>query len=366
METSEALRRHWNPSGEGHRPAAPLEVFWTLSGLCNLSCSFCMTSSGPAPARPGLDRSARARVLEQLVEARVLKVYLTGGEPLVLPDVWELLEGLLSAGIFVELTTNGTRLEEESCRRLAALGVSSLQVSLNGPDEATNAPLMGEGSYAGILAGIRRALDAGLSVHVRPTVLAGNVRQIPRLIRQLADLGVPQIDLREVTPLGRAAGGFPARQPGAEDLEELERFCREWEHPGTRVQFESWSLAFALRDQPALCNLGHDRPATVLIDEAGHLAGCSATFYLGWKNSVLEHGLLGAWDRLPQLKRFRDPDQLTGACAPCDLKEVCQGGCRAAAARLTGDVHAPDPLCPRVEESIPEVAAGDHDLWDLG
>lgn len=345
---------------------APLEVFWTLSGLCNLSCSFCMTTSGPAPARGGLDRAGRARVLEELVAARVLKVYLTGGEPMVLPDVWELMEGLLGAGIFVEVTTNGTRLDAAACRRMAKLGVSSIQVSLNGPDEATNAPLMGKGSYRDILAGIRRALDAGLPVHVRPTVLAGNVRALPDLIRQLAELGVPQVDLREVTPLGRAAGGFPARRPPRQDLEAFERFCQEWRHPGTRVHFQSWSLAFAERDQPALCNLGSDRPATVLIDERGHLAGCSATFYLGWKNSVLEHGLLGAWDRLPRLKRFRDPTQLTGACAPCELRETCQGGCRAAAARLAGDVRAADPLCPRVLDAVPDVPSGDLDLWDLG
>jgi pyrroloquinoline quinone biosynthesis protein E len=366
MDDPGALRKHWNRQGGGHRPAAPLEVFWTASGLCNLACDFCMTSSGPTPARPGLDRAGRARVLAELVQARVLKVYLTGGEPLVLPDVWELLEGLLGAGVFVELTTNGTHLDATTCARLGDLGVSSLQVSLNGADEASNAPRMGEGTYRTILAGIRRALHAGLPVHVRPTVQAGNVRALPELIRQLAELGVPQVDLREVTPLGRAAGGFPARRPPPEELEEFERFCGEWEHPHTRVHFESWTLAFAAREQPAGCTLGDDRPATVLIDEAGHLAGCSATFYLGWNNSVLEHGLVGAWDRLPALKRFRDPAQLGGACAPCEIRDTCQGGCRAAAARLTGDVHAPDPLCPRLDEPVPDVAAGDLDLWDIG
>lgn len=366
MEAGEALRKHWSGNPEGHALEAPLEVFWTLAGLCNLSCSFCMTSSGPTPARPGLDRAARARVLDELVRARVLKVYLTGGEPLVLPDVWEILAALLAAGIFVELTSNGTRLDEATCRRLADLGLSSLQVSLNGPDEATNAPLMGAGSQALILAGIERALAAGVPVHVRPTVLATNVRELPRLIEQLAALGVAQVDLREVTPLGRAAAGFSARRPAPADLEALEAFCHAWRHPRTRLHFQSWSRTFAAQGHPATCNLGSARPGTVLIDEAGHLAGCSATFYLGWKNSVLEHGLRGAWDRLPSLRRFRDPAQLTGACAPCELRETCQGGCRAAAARLTGDVHAPDPLCPRVSEPVPDVASGDLDLWDLG
>lgn len=334
--------------------SAPLEVFWTLSGLCNLKCTFCMTSSGPAPARPGLGAEDRARLAEQLVEARVLKVYLTGGEPLVLPDYFELQARLLGAGIFVELTTNGTRLDPATCARLKAAGLPSIQVSLNGSDARVNDPLMGEGTFASIRAGIRNAVDAGLDLHARPTVTAENVGDIPALIAELADLGVPRIDLKEISPLGRAAARFPSMRVDLDAVRRLEDYCRDFSHPATVVDFQSWSSTFEGWNHPAECNLGDPRPATVLIDEAGHLAGCSATFYLGFENPVLEHGLLGAWDRLPELARFRDPDALGGECGTCDIVATCKGGCRAAAARLTGDVHAPDPLCPRVEFEIPE------------
>lgn len=364
-EAGGAAARLWSKVPGGHRLGAPLEVFWTLSGLCNLSCTFCMTSAGPVPARPSLDREGRRRILAQLLEARVLKVYLTGGEPLVLPDVFELVEALLAGGVFVELTTNGTHLDAATCDRLR--GVSSLQVSLNGASEAVNAATMGAGSFPRILTGIRRAVAAGLDVHVRPTVMAENVADLPALIRTLAEVGVTRVDLREVTPLGRAATGFAARRPDLQDLERLEDFCSAWEHPVTRVDFRSWSRTFAAQNHPALCTLGDARPATVLLDEGGHLAGCSATFYLGFENSVLEHGLVGAWDRLARLREFRDPARLGGACAPCELLETCKGGCRAAAARLTGDVRAPDPLCPRVPgdppEAPPEAVTGR--LWRL-
>lgn len=346
--------------------SAPLEVFWTLSGQCNLTCTFCMTSSGPAPARPGLDRAQRGRVLEALLEARVLKVYLTGGEPLVLPDCFEILEALVEAGVFVELTTNGTRLDAATCARLAALGLPSLQVSLEGSSAQVNDTLMGEGSFRTITAGITRALHAGLDVHVRPTVMAENVADLPDLIRFLADLGVPKVDLREVTPLGRAAADFGRRRPDPDAVAALEDFCAGFDHPVTKVDFQSWSRQFATWNHPALCNLGDPRPATVLIDEAGHLAGCSATFYLGFENSVLEHGLLGAWDRLPRLASLRDPAALGGECSSCEIVQACRGGCRAAAARLTGDVHAPDPLCPRVEGEAPARADDETtnlDLW---
>jgi pyrroloquinoline quinone biosynthesis protein E len=312
-----------------------------------------------------LDREGRERVLRELLAARILKVYLTGGEPLVLPDVWDLLDGLLGAGVFVELTTNGTHLTPGVCEKLRGLGLSSLQVSLNGAEEASNARVMGGGWFAAILKGVDHALEAGLSVHVRPTVLAENIARLPALIELLARRGVAQIDLREVTPLGRAAAGFGSRQPSPESLRALEEFCRKWSKPGTRVAFESWSLAFHKQMHPAGCTLGAPHPGTVLIDEAGHLAGCSASFYLGFTNSVLEYGFLGAWQRLELLAQFRDPARLGGECASCELLETCRGGCRAAAARLSGELQAPDPLCPRVEGDFPEKLPDSSALWKL-
>lgn len=361
-----ALASVWGTApGEGHRLAAPLEVFWTLSGLCNLSCSFCMTSSGPSPKRASLDPSERAQILFELITHRPLKVYLTGGEPLLLPDFWSLTEGLLGAGIFVEVTTNGTPLTPEVCRRLKEIGVSSVQVSLNGSDEAINQVTMGSASFARIRMGIQNAILAGLPVHVRPTVMAENIRDLPDLIRLLAEWGVPAIDLREVTPLGRAAQGFEAHRPDLEALAEFEAFCRDFDHPGCRLDFKSWSLQFEAQNHPALCTLGSERPAMVLIDEGGNLAGCSATFYLGFENSVLEYGWLGAWKRLEVLKEFRNPEKLEGACQSCEILTTCQGGCRAAAARLTGNVRAPDPLCPRLEGAAesPSEDAEEAKLW---
>ncbi len=323
-----------------------------------------MTSSGPSLPRPALSVESRQVILKKLVEGRILKVYLTGGEPMILPDFWDILETFTAAGIFVELTTNGTLLTAENCRRLQAAKLSSLQVSLNGPNDAVNTQTMGP-SFDRIFEGVKRAVAAGLSVHVRPTVMAENIESLPDLIRLLAAVPVAQIDFREVTPLGRAATNFSGRRPSPEALATFEEFCRQWKHPHTQVGFESWTLAFEKNNQPASCTLGGERPATVLLDEAGNLAACSATFYLGWENSLLDYELLEAWDRLKLLARFRNPDSLTGACASCEIVSSCQGGCRAAAARLTGDVHAPDPLCPRIEDDIPKTSTSSKVLWKI-
>ncbi len=363
--TFQALGFGSMPLPAGRPLSSPLDVFWTLSGLCNLTCSFCMTGSGPRPARPSLGPEDRARIATELIDARVLKVYLTGGEPLVLPDTPSLVETLSRAGIALELTTNGTHLDAATCRWLATVPKLSVQVSLNGSSARVNDPLMGPGSFERIRQGIVTALAHGLDLHVRPTVQAGNVADLPELIEALAALGVPRIDLRELTPLGRAAGDFAAQRPDPEALARLEDFCRDFSHPVTRVQFESWSLAFARQGHPALCTLGEERPATVLIDEGGHLAGCSATFYMGFENPVLgEGGLGGAWLRLTRLSALRDPTRLGGECGTCDLVSDCRGGCRAAAARLTGDPWAPDPLCPRVEvDRVVDPEGLDLTLW---
>lgn len=301
-------------------------------------------------------------MLEEILAARILKVYLTGGEPMVLPDFWELLEGLLAAGTFVELTTNATRIDAEAAARLQELGLQSLQVSLNGSSPEVNDPIMGDGSFAAIRKGILAARAAGLPLHARPTVSSSNLADIPSLLDALGELGVDRVDLREVTPLGRAAEGpFPG--PSKDELAELDALCDERSRQGQEVRLRSWTLEFSAQGHPALCSLGQPRPRVVIVDEAGNLYPCSAAAYLGFDNSVLEFGLLGAWERLEVLHGLRDASRLTGECRSCELLEPCAGGCRAAAARLGGDPWGPDPTCPRVDSAEPQEKALTRAPW---
>lgn len=327
---------------------APLDIYWSVTQGCNFECSFCFTSSGPGTTQDDLSRDQRAQVLDMIVGSGALRVILTGGEPFVVPEIMDIVAALRGAGIAVKITTNGALLREDTVAQLAALGVR-LQFSIEHHDPRLNDLMMGtRESREKVLSGLARARAAGIPCEVKITLQDGNVRDLPGLFEMLAAYGVERIDCSELVPLGRAAERWEEHQASLEDLLAAEGAAAEARQGGLRIDFSSSRLNNQRTNVPARCSLGSQRPRTVLIDERGDMRPCAASQSFGWKNPVLEHGLVGAWDRLVELGQFRDADRLEGECRTCDLVDECKGGCRGVAYTVWGHHNGPDPYCPRI------------------
>lgn len=328
--------------------ASPLDVYWSLTQGCNLSCNFCFTSSSPGATEQDLGREQRGRVLEMILGSDVLRVVLTGGEPFTIPEIMDIVEALRSAGKGVKITTNGTLLRPERVARLAELGVR-LQFSIEADDQLLNDELMGgRDTHARILDGLARARAAGIPCEVKVTLQAATLRTLLPLYRRLHELGVEKIDVSEVAPMGRALETWEALEGSLEDLEEAARVAAAAVAEGAPVSFGATRLQNRETGVPSLCSLGSPRPRTLLIDERGDVRPCAASQSFGWRNNVLEHGLLGAWDRLTELGAYRDVAHLEGECVGCELVETCKGGCRGMAYGVWGTLAGPDPYCPKL------------------
>jgi radical SAM protein with 4Fe4S-binding SPASM domain len=328
--------------------AAPLDVYWSLTQGCNLECNFCLTRSAPGATTRDLTPAQRDLVLQMILDAGVLRVVLTGGEPFTVPGILKLLQRLRAASIGVKVTTNGTLLRPPLLTHLADLGVR-LQFSIESNDTLVNDRLMGgRGTRDRILDGIRRSRKVGLPCEVKLTMQRANVRDLGPLYDALRDLGVSKIDVSEVSPLGRAVDNWTQLECSLEDLEFASREAAEARERGCPVFFGAARLQNIQSGTPALCSLGSARPRTILIDEFGDVRPCAAIESAGWKNSILEHGLIGAWDRLTELGQFRDPSALEGECRGCELVEECKGGCRGLAMGAWGHSRGPDPYCPKL------------------
>lgn len=326
----------------------PLDVYWSLTQGCNFECNFCFTSSGPGATDGDLSQEERARVLAQIVEARVLRVVLTGGEPLIVPEFLDIVRTLRAAGIGVKITTNGALLRAPLVRALAEVGVR-LQFSIESDDPRINDILMGSrDTRKRVLDGLVRAREAGIPSEVKITMQAANAEGLSSLYRFLHEHGVEKIDVTEVAPLGRAIGNWSRLEVAPEVLARAQAEAEAAQALGIPVVFGATRLQNAERGVPALCSLGSPRPRTVLIDERGDVRPCAASQSFGWSNHVLEHGLLGAWDRLTELGKYRDADALEGVCRTCDLVATCKGGCRGIAYGVWGHLKGPDPYCPRL------------------
>ena len=120
------------------RLQAPLLITWQLTRDCDLACLHCCTESAPGKALADeLTREEALKLADEIIEARVPYVMLCGGEPMVCAHFLEVAERLGGAGIDLKIETNGQRFDAATARRLAALPVRSVQVSLDGDTQET-------------------------------------------------------------------------------------------------------------------------------------------------------------------------------------------------------------------------------------
>jgi len=294
------------------------------------------------------------RVVEEIIQARVLNLYLTGGEPLMLPWLPEYIGRFRKGHVHVTVTTNGTLLNPRRVFALREAGVNHVQVSLNGSRPEINDPLMSH-SFHRIVQGIECLNSAGIAPRVKITVTRQNIGDMPDLVHFLDHFQTEHIHLFEVGPLGRGFQNYKELKPELEEMRILEEWMnRETGNLQNQAGFFSFSLIMHQEGRTAACSLGNPNICSCQILHNGNMIPCTFAQSLPDRNNILEHGFVGAWKRLPLFARYLDADKLTGKCGICEWKQECKGGCRADAYQQGKGVWSEDPLCPH----LPKTAGG--------
>lgn len=180
-----------------------LSVSIETSGRCNLRCVHCYGECGvhQPRAEPGRNR----QLLKELTElGGQVTVNFKGGEPFLEPDILDLLHEGAGRGVPLSLTTNGTLITEARAQAVAACGPAvKVYVSIDGPDDATNDPLRGAGTFRRIEQGIARLRHAGVAFSLASVVTAENAARMPDMARWAAQSGADLLQLVRFLPDGR-------------------------------------------------------------------------------------------------------------------------------------------------------------------
>ena len=170
---------------------------------CNLECSYCCARSGPRVERRSLSISDHRRLVDEAVECGIQEVFLTGGEPFLLPDIAERIrtsaERVSTTVLTNAMLFRGSRLA--SLESLVGVPVR-FQVSLDGPDACAHDAIRGKGSWEKAVAGIRQLLGLGFSVAVSTTETGDNAGREEETRRFVASLGIDP-ERHFVRPLAR-------------------------------------------------------------------------------------------------------------------------------------------------------------------
>lgn len=356
---------------DGGETTAPLSVFWLLTNACNLKCGFCFAASGKR-APDEMTTQEIKTTLDDFARAGLGYVGLLGGEPLLRPDIYEIIEHTSDLGLSPTMITNATLLDQPAIKRLRDVGLELFGTSMDGLDPAVHDRLRGvSGALERTKRAIGWAIEEGIRCSVRTVITPENADQIPALFDWELSMGVHEMILLAEAPSGRA-NGLTAKEnrEKAQAVKSIYtktlRALRERAAAhGIRVPEPHTDrhigvlLRPSKREDSNLESAGYD---SVMLRGFERCRGCVIGRYLVSPQpngdvypcpflpirigNLRTHKIDDIWTSSELLRRVRKRE-LNGPCGTCEIRYEC-GGCRARAYALTGDPYASDPLCPRV------------------
>ncbi len=350
-------------------------VIWNLIRRCNLTCKHCYSISADHEYAGELSTTEVFTVMDDLKAYRVPVLILSGGEPLMRPDLFDIAARAKAMKFYVGLSTNGTLIDEPMADRIAAMGFDYVGISLDGIGATHDKFRRLEGAFDRSLGAMRLLRERGVKVGMRYTMTAMNAHDLLPLLRLMRD---EQIDKFYFSHLNYAGRGnihrsrdaqFETTRQALDVLYEAAwQSAREgrdqefvtgnngadgaWLLQWTRERFPRWETP--LRERLVAWG-GNDSGVNVAnIDNLG-VVHPDTMWWHHSLGSVRERPFSAIWaDTSDPLMRGlkMKPRPVGGRCAQCAYFDVCGGNTRTRAQQVTGDAWAADPGCYLSDEEI--------------
>lgn len=181
--------------------SAPDVIFFELSRECNLHCAHCLNDSGN-PLHAELSHERRVSLIEDFCVSGVQEIRFTGGEPLLVPQIFDYISKIREVGLRATIGTNGTLVDTAVARYLSEAGLNVAIVSVDGL-EKNHDSLRGKGTFKKTLQGIEALKEIQIPVRVNVVAMKNNMEEIPRIVQYFSDRRIP-VMIRRLIPSGRA------------------------------------------------------------------------------------------------------------------------------------------------------------------
>ncbi|MFO7753875.1 MAG: heme b synthase [Desulfobacteraceae bacterium] len=341
-------------------------VAWETTRRCNLSCKHCRALAEDHPYSNELDTDASFKLLDQIRETGEPIVILTGGEPLLREDIFDIASYGTGLGLRMVMAPNGTLINRHNAAKMKESGIKRISISLDGATSKSHDSFRGvDGAFEKALAGIETAKQAGIEFQVNTTITKANLEEIPKIFRLAENVGAVAHHIFLLVPTGRGkyivdneidAEEYESSlnwfydQRGKTDLQ-LKATCaphyyrilrQRAKEDGEKVSFESHGLDAVTRG--CLAGTGF-----CFVSHTGRVQTCG--FLDVECGDVTRRHFKDIWDNSEVFNNLRNFENLEGKCGACEYKGVC-GGCRARAYEATGNYLAQEPLCSYKPRSL--------------
>lgn len=324
----------------------PYTLIAELTYACPLRCVYCSNPVHLEQMAPPLATSDWLRVIREAEALGVMQVHFTGGEPLLHPELEQLVAEARAAQLYVSLISSGLPLSRERLELLQRAGLDHLQLSLQAVSTETSRRIAGVDALERKRQIAAWAGELGLALTINIVLHRQNLAELVELLALAESLEPQRIELANAQYLGWALRNRSHLLPSRQELQAARVLARDAkERLAGRIDV-LFVLPDYYADRPRACMSGWAERYLVVTPD-GLLLPCHAARDLPGLSfdDVRQAPLAELWTRSPALNRYRGEAGLPLACRSCDGRHGDRGGCRCQAFQLTGDAAAVDPAC---------------------
>jgi 12,18-didecarboxysiroheme deacetylase len=351
-------------------------VVWNVGRRCNLRCMHCYSQSRDIDYSGELSHEEGVRLIDDLADFGAPVMLFSGGEPLMRPDIFELIGHAASRKMRAVVSTNGTLITTDMAKKLKDAGLSYVGISLDGLEEINDMFRGVQGAFQNALAGVRNCLAVGVKVGLRFTMTKHNYKDVGGILDLVGTEGIPRVCFYHLVYAGRGSRLVTTSRMSHEEtratvdliMDRTKAFHAEGK-PVEVLTVDNHTdgpyLYLRLsREQP-------ERAADVmsLLEMNGGNSSGTGIGCVSWDGSVhpdqfWRHYSFGNVRTQPfskiwsgtsddlMVKLRERKKHLKGRCAACKFLSICNGNFRVRAEAVEGDVWASEPDCYLTDKEI--------------
>lgn len=351
-------------------------VAWNMTRTCNLHCRHCYMDADAKKHVGELTTEEAKHFIDDLAAFHVPALLLSGGEPLVRQDFFELAEYASAHGVRPTLSTNGTLIDEDAAKKIKAAGVAYVGVSLDGPQHVNDEFRGKEGAYTAAMRGIQNCVAVGQRVGLRFTINKANVDHLDEIFDFIEHEHIDRACFYHLVYAGRGeamADEDVTPEESRRAMDTIIRRTQDYEARGLEKEIltvdnhcdgvylyltakRGGDEALAARIWDLISMNGGNRSGIAFgeVDPEGNVHPDQFTRHYTFGN-VRDRSFGAIWqdESNPILAGLKDRKQLLkGRCAKCRFLSQCNGNFRTRAEARTGDYWESDPACYLTDEEI--------------
>jgi radical SAM protein with 4Fe4S-binding SPASM domain len=334
---------------EAKRLGRPSSMIWNITNRCNLLCGHCYMAADGRQKPDQLTDDQAYSMIDKMEEAGVPVVFLSGGEPMMRKNFWEILQRINKAGVRPTISTNCTFIDEASAKRLAENGVRFIATSVYGPEEYHDKLVEVPGTYNRVISAIKHLRAAGVKVVIKTALTRDTFPYIYDLIAQAKELDCSMIYICDLITSGRSEGEDSMRVSNEQWRELCDFIANDMAIPGNTFEYDIGAIPSTIPyiaekfsemgmdltkglkrlEIFSACPVGQGH---MTVNSEGGVMPCQ--FAQDWTvGNIYEIGFAEATARLAEL----DAAVPEGICSPevCQYSRICRG-CRVKAWQRTG------------------------------